>query len=173
MQDSGDDVYFEEEASTPEESLKKLRERLKKCAEEKQEYLEGWQRAKADFINFKKETLTREKELLGMGKRLVFLELIALSDHFEFAMVGEKWLALDASFKRGVEGIYRELIRILERHGIRQFRPLGEILDPARHEPLGEVEGEEGVVREVLQSGYEEDGKIIRPAKVKVGHGHK
>lgn len=173
MQDSGDDVYFEEEASTPEESLKKLREKLKKCAGEKQEYLEGWQRAKADFVNFKRETSEREKELLSMGKRSVFFELIALADHFEFAMVGEKWLALDASFKKGVEGIYRELIRILERHGIRQFRPLGESLNPARHESLGEVDGEGGIVMEVLQSGYEENGKIIRPAKVKVGHGQK
>ena len=53
---SDNDVVFEDEndENTPLQKIKKLREELKKCTEERGEYLAGWQRAKADFINQKK-----------------------------------------------------------------------------------------------------------------------
>lgn len=166
---TGEDVYLEEEGGTPEDALKRLREKLKSCEKEKQDYLEGWQRAKADFVNFKRQSEEREKELVGIGKRSVFAELIALADHFEQAMRGQSWEDLDGRFRSGIEGIYRELIKILEGHRIKQFKPLGESFDPNRHESLGTAEGEEGVVVEVLQSGYEEDDLVLRAAKVKIG----
>ena len=52
------------EESTALDSLKRLREKLKKCVSEKQQYLDGWQRTKADFINYKKDEGERKGELV-------------------------------------------------------------------------------------------------------------
>ena len=172
MQKEEDDVVFDEEV-TPADNLKKLREKLKKTVEEKQEYLNGWQRAKADFVNFKRESESREKELLKFGVLSVLDETIPLIDQFDMATESPGWKEAPENFRQGMEGILRGLHKILERNDVTSFDPVGKFFDPVRHEALRgvrvETKGENHRIMRTLQKGYEQNGRIVRPAKVEVG----
>ena len=86
MSDSDDEIFDEEEAEGGPGALKRLREKLKRAVEEKREYLEGWQRARADFANYKREVEE------GHGEKTVALasrfleEMLPALDALELAL---------------------------------------------------------------------------------------
>lgn len=173
MSDPEEELIPENEAEEGPVLVKKLREKLKKAVEEKQEYLEGWQRARADFANFRREEArsTAEREA---RVRAEFAEaLIPALDSFETAFKTEWYEGASAEWKTGVMSIYRELVRSLERFDIKLFTPLGEPFDPAKHEAVRETsvldEKEDHTVVSVERSGYSVGEKIIRPAQVTIG----
>jgi len=172
MQNGDDEIVFDEEAS-PADNLKKLREKLKKAVEEKQEYLNGWQRAKADFVNFKRDSDARASELRQFGANEVLEEIIPLLDQFDMASESPGWSEAPDGFRKGMEGIRKGLHKILERNGIESFDPTGVPFDPSRHEALRtvsvETKEEDHLVIKTLQRGYEQEGKVLRPAKVEIG----
>ena len=86
MQEQENEFVPEEEAEQGPALIKKLREKLKKAIEEKQEYLDGWQRSRADFANFKKEEATRETEKETSAKA-------PLSKPFSLCLTRLKWLS--------------------------------------------------------------------------------
>ncbi len=172
MPDGEDDVVFDEDA-LPADNLKRLRERLKKAVEEKQDYLNGWQRAKADFVNFKRDADARVADSRRFGAAEVIEELIPLLDQFDMAAAAPGWKEAPEGFRRGMEGIRRGLHKLLENNGVASFSPTGESFNPQRHESLGKIEvereSEDHTVMKTLQPGYEQHGKILRPAKVQIG----
>lgn len=171
--EEGADVVYDDEA-LPADQIKKLREKVKALTKEKQEYLDGWQRARADYQNFKKQTEDSRKDMIAFATAGLLEEIIPALDAFDLAM-GNKvaWEKVDANWRKGIEYIYSQLVGVLDTHGLKQFNPLGEKFDPTRHEPTESIETtnptEDGTVLAVLQKGYDLSGKIIRPAKVKVG----
>ena len=146
--------------------LKKLREELRRCEDEKRDYLDGWQRAKADFINYKKDESRRFDEFLKFAAEGLIAEVVNVLDSFDLALGHE----MPKDVEKGVVMIRSQLEDILRRHGLEVVQPLGEKFDPAYHESLGEAESEspEGAVVEVLQPGYLLQGKVLRPARVKI-----
>lgn len=146
--------------------VKKLREELKQCESEKREYLEGWQRAKADLINYKKDESRRFDEFVKFAAEGVIAEVVAVLDSFDLALQHQ----MPKDVEKGIVLIRSQLEDILRRRGLETLQPLGQKFDPAYHESLGEVEadGEEGTVAEVLQLGYLLQGKVLRPARVKI-----
>ena len=173
MHQGEEDVVFDEEAS-PAENLKRLREKLKVAVEEKQNYLNGWQRAKADFVNFKRDADQRIADMKRFGEESVLGELLPLVDQFDMAVGSTGWGEAPPNFRSGVEGIRKGLHKILETYGLKSFDPTGERFDPMRHEPLRtqpvEEESDDQKILKTLQVGYEKEGKVIRPAKVELGH---
>ncbi len=168
-----DDVIFEEENSGSDTQIKKLREKLKKCTEEKQEYMNGWQRAKADFINFKKEQEEVKKNTIKYAKEDLIVQLLPLVESFEMAFSNkEAWNNVDKNWRVGVEYIHTQLMTILENNGVLQVGESGIKFDPNEHDSIDIVETEDktsdGSISEVIQNGYKLNGKILRPAKVKV-----
>lgn len=165
-----DDVEMvpDEEASSPGATaqVKKIRGELKECAAEKKEYLDGWQRAKADLINYKRDEAKRFDELVKFAAEGVIAEAVAVLDSFDLALGYD----MPKDVEKGIVLIRSQLEDILRRRGLEMMQPLGEKFDPAYHESLGEVEadGEEGRVAEVLQPGYLLQGKVLRPARVKI-----
>lgn len=142
--------------------LKKLRERLKKAVTEKQEYLDGWQRSKADFVNYKKDEEKRRGEIVKFVREDVITEILPILDSFNMAKESPIW-------QDGIEQIFKQFISVLKKNGLKEIDPLNEDFDPNFHEAVETVEGEEnGKIVEVLQKGYLLNNKIIRPAKVKV-----
>ncbi len=147
----------EEEADGGPAALKRLREKLKKAVEEKQEYLNGWQRSRADFANFKREeaTLQADKEA-----RIV-------SDLIEALMPALDTLELmvkhDASSNNLM--LEKQFLDSLSKLGVKKFGKPGEAFDPHTHEALAQ-KGEEHIVESVERSGYSIGDKIIRPAQV-------
>jgi molecular chaperone GrpE len=160
-EDLDDSVVAEEHAG---DAVKKLREKVKAAEAKAKEYLDSWQRAQAEFQNIRKRDDEAKVEFMKFAKGDLVEQLMPVLDSFELSLPhGNKEL----------EAIYRQFMQILKANGLEEDNPKGEEFDPRRHEAIGTVEtsdeGEEGKILEVLQKGYILSGKIIRPAKVKIG----
>ena len=158
-----------------EASIKKLREKLKTCQKERQEFLEMSQRLKADYVNLKRDEEKRRGEMAQFAKSSLLLELLDLADSFDLAFNNkEAWESVNENWRKGVEYIYAKLITIFEQNDLMMIDPLGEIFDPEEHHSVMttpvENESEDNQVLEVVQKGYKLNGRVLRPAKVKVGH---
>jgi molecular chaperone GrpE len=74
---------------------------------------------------------------------------------------------IDKSWLQGIEGTLQKLDKVLEEMGVKRIEAVGKKFDPNFHEAVREVEGEEdGMVMEELQTGFEINGKVIRPSQV-------
>lgn len=174
-----EDLQFEseEDLESPTLVLKKLREKLKTCEKEKKEYLDGWQRMRADFANIKKDEDTRRGEMIKFASEGLVDDLIPVLDSFAMAFGNkEAWEKVDENWRKGVEYIYAQMYSVLESRGLTEIGKVGEKVDPRTHVAIEEVpptsEKEENTVSEVIQKGYRLHSKVIRPAKVKA-FGHK
>lgn len=173
-----DDLQYEddEDLENPATALKKLREKLKTCEKEKKEYLDGWQRMRADFANVKKEEETRRGEMIKFASEGLVEDLLPILDSFSMAFGNkEAWEKVDANWRKGVEYIYAQMYAVLESRGLTEIGKVGEQTDPRLHIAVEEVpvtKAEEiGTIYEVIQKGYRLHSKVLRPAKVKsFGH---
>lgn len=176
---SSADVTFEEVGedgtdTDPHTQIKKLREKLKSCVEEKQTYLDGWQRAKADFVNARKRDEEDKREFIRFAKEGMLVDILPVLQSFEMAFGNrEAWEKVDKNWRIGVEYIYSQLKQTLEAQGLKEISPLGLPFDPARDEAVEYVpvakEADHHKVVEVVQKGYNLDTKALRAPKVKVG----
>lgn len=166
-----DSVVAEENAA---EAIKKLRERLKKAESEKQEYLTGWQRAKADMVNARKRDEAERKDFIKYANEALIADLVPVLDSFDMAMGNkEAWEKADKNWRMGVEYIYTQLIKALTENGLVEINPLNEKFDHARHEattyePVTDAKLDH-VITAVIQKGYSLNGKVLKVPKVKVG----
>jgi molecular chaperone GrpE len=146
---------------------------LEKIIKEKDEYFSGWQREKADFLNYKKQEFERLKETLNIAKESLFKELIPVLDNFNLA---QKAIPEEEKEKNSIKGlllIKKQLEDSLKSLGLEEIETIGKQFDPKMHEAVEEVEGAEpGVIVEEVQKGYSFQDKIIRVAKVKIGRYH-
>jgi len=167
-----DEIVFEEE-ETGDAGVKKLRTRLKKCTEEKQEYLDGWQRSKADFVNLKKEHSEQVERLKKFANEDMMHELLPVIESFNMAFANEEaWKSVDENWRRGVEYIHTQFMNALEEKGLKTIDPVGQKFDHNKHDSVELIEQDDkkksDMIAEVVQKGYELNGKVMRPAKVKV-----
>ncbi|MBI2099668.1 nucleotide exchange factor GrpE [Candidatus Uhrbacteria bacterium] len=179
-----DSVVDEEESATvtrddetsdaPEEKIRALKTKIAQCEKDRQEYLRGWQRAKADFINARREEGEARKNIFSLAKEDVLLGMLPIADSFALAFKDrEAWEHLPEGWRKGVERIHSQLLKVFEEHGLKEIVPLGEKFDSLLHEAVESVpvahEAENDIILSVLQNGYVLCGKVLRPAKVKVG----
>ncbi len=168
-----EDVVFEsEEDSSGIDVIKKLRGKLKQASAEKQEYLEGWQRAKADAVNAKRNFEEEKSKLLKFAKADLITQIIPVLDSFEMAFSNDE-IDPQGEWSVGIKNICSQLLGILKENGVEQVSPLGEEFSPISQNSVEiidvEKEEDDGIVKEVVQKGYSLSGEIIRSAKVKVG----
>lgn len=170
-----DDVIFDDvdEEGKSTQSVKKVREKLKKCEIERKKYLDGWQRSKADFINTRKRDEENKKDAVKASREDVLENIIPVLDSFELAFHGgEAEKSLDKDWINGMKGIQSQLLSVLKEYGVTQMNPIGEEFNPSLHDSVESKETDDkaldGQILEVRQMGYEIDGKIIRAAKVVV-----
>jgi len=148
----------------PEDLKKKLRE----CQKEKEEYLAGWQRSRADFINFKREDGERFKKFFEVEKTEMILKILPILDNFEKATHQQKKVN---QVVKGFLQIKKQLEDLLKKEGVEEIKAEGEKFDPNFHQAIEEIEVKDkksGEILEVVQKGYQLKGRVIRPAKVKV-----
>lgn len=163
-----EDIDEEKGGEDIKDKIKKLKERLKKCQEEKDEYLKGWQRERADFVNYRKEEENRKGVLAKFMKGKILLEFIAVLDNFERA---EKELPSNMKnddWAMGVINIKNQIKNILEKEDIKEITD-NKIFNPVLHEAVAVEKGEEDKILEVLQKGYLIGKEVLRPVRVKVG----
>ncbi|MDD5032593.1 MAG: nucleotide exchange factor GrpE [Candidatus Pacebacteria bacterium] len=164
-----DEISVEKEDEFPKDKLKKLKEELKKCEKEKEEYLLGWQRSKADFINARKDEEKRREEFVKFANSLIIYDIIPVLDSLELAF---SCFPAKEQNKHGdgIRLIKLQIENVLKKYGLKEIKSLGETFNPEFHESVGEIESdkESGAVAEEIQKGYILNGKILRPAKVKL-----
>ncbi len=154
-------------------TLKKLRADLKQAKKEKEEYLTGWQKERAEFANYRKEEDNRRALFSEAVRERILTRFLSVVDSFNMAFQNkEAWGKVDASWRKGVEYIYSQLHTIFEEYGVKSVGEVGEAFDPNIHESINVVETEkkelEHTVAEVIQKGYKLGERVIRPARVNV-----
>lgn len=149
-----------------------LMEKLQACEKQKAEYLAGWQRARADFLNYKKEEIERIQGLIGYAKEEFLLNILPILDNFEQAAKNIPQTKMEDEDIRGLLQIKEHLLNYLKQQGIEEMKMvIGEKFDPNLHEAIAEEEKEgtePGMIIEEVQKGYMVNGRVLRPAKVKI-----
>lgn len=176
MDENLDDSVVAEEVAA--EVIKKLREKLRATQKERDEYLAGWQRAKADLINARQRDEADKKEFVKFANERLVDGLIPVLDSFELAFNNkENWEKADKNWRAGVEFIYNQLKKALADAGLEEIESLGKIFDSSRDEAVEylpvESESDNHKILAVISKGYLLNGRAMRPPKVKVGENQK
>ena len=146
-----------------------MEEKIEKITQERDEYLAGWKRAKADFINYKKEEAQRMQVMAGYAYQQLLLMVLPILDNVDRAVKQIPEEEKDNQIYKGFLQIASQWREFLKSQGIEEVETVGKPFDPEMHEAVGEVEGEEpGMVAEEVEKGYIINGKLLRPAKVKI-----
>ena len=159
-----EDLEAEEKA---EDKIAKMREELSVCRKDKQEYMDGWQRAKADYVNLLKRVETGAKTAELKGTVGAVETLLPAFDALERAKE-------HGDVPEGFMGIAKQLESAFASLGLEEVGKVGEQFNPAYHDALGQDTTEtletDNTITVVLEKGWRIGDDIIRPAKVRVGH---
>jgi len=144
---------------------------LDECKKQCEVNLNGWKRAAADFINYKKDESERAQELMRYTKESFLETILPILDNMNL-IVGKMppELLEDANVK-GLMMVKTQLEDFLKANGAQAIDSLGKNFDPAFHEVVQAVEAEDkesGIIIEEVEKGYMVNGRLLRPAKVKV-----
>ena len=139
-----------------------IEKQLEECEKKKQEYFSGWQREKADFINYKNKESERMANLIEIIKEDIFSKILPIIDNFTLA---EKAINKKDKNTEGLLLIKKQLEDILKNEGVEEI-PCDKF-NPCIHEAIEEIDGNEEKLEEI-QKGYKYNNRIMRPAKVRV-----
>ena len=159
----------QEEAVT--EDIEALKQALAEEKEKAEGYLANWQRAQADFINYKRRSEQEKEEIAKFANATLMLNLLPILDDLERAFISIPLHLTRLTWVDGIRLIERKLQASLEVQGLSPIKALGEPFDPKLHEAAMHGKGKEGIVIEELQKGYKFQDRVIRPAMVVVGNG--
>lgn len=162
-------VQREEDVVSELEDMESLQKALSEEKAKAQDYLANWQRAQADFINYKRRIEQERNETAKFANAMLILNLLPVLDDLERALENVSAKLAGLTWVDGIMLIYRKLQAILEGHGLTEIKAIGEPFDPNLHEAVLFEEGEVGKVIEELQKGYKLHDRVIRPTMVKVG----
>lgn len=159
----------DEEGGLPDlqQKIKKQKGQLAACAKERKDYLEGWQRAKADHINYKNDEGKRFEDMARFVTAGLIQEIMPVLDSFDLAL-GH---GLPPEVEKGILLIRSQFEDILKRRGLEEIHVrTGDEFNPEKHESIGEVESQifAGKIAEVVQRGYMFRDKVLRPARVRI-----
>jgi molecular chaperone GrpE len=159
------------ETLTVEEQIETLQKDLGEMTTKAEEYLDGWQRARAEFANYKKRVLKENTDIRQVARGEVIKLYLDIADDLGRALLDKPETGEGETWAKGIEIIFQKLLTRLEAEGIKPMNPLGEEFDPNIHEALMKEESEEydsGQIIEVMQEGYWLGDRVLRPALVRV-----
>lgn len=166
----------EEKLPTQKETIAEFEEKIKKLEKEKEDYLSGWKRAKADLLNFQKETDEKLKNIVLFANSNFAFDLLVILDSFDLALNSLTEKDKETSVGNGYYMIQTQLLDILRKYGIEIIETKGRAFNPNFHEAIDTKicdkkdcdKTDEGAILEVLSKGYLLHGKLLRPTKVRV-----
>jgi len=169
--ESEEDLNSEVEPEVAEEDIGALKQSLAEEKAKAEGYLANWQRAQADFINYKRRSEQEKEEISKFANAMLMLNLLPILDDLERAFTSIPPHLARLTWADGIRLIERKLQASLEAQGLSPIKALGEPFDPKFHEAAMHGKGKEGIVIEELQKGYKLHDRVIRPAMVVVGNG--
>jgi molecular chaperone GrpE len=136
-------------------------------------YLAQWQRAAADFQNYKRRIEQEREEYALHANKAIIVNLLPAVDDLDRALASVDPSIAESAWVEGIRNIQRKLKGALEASGVTEINAAGETFDPNIHEAIGEAPGEHGKVVHELRRGYRLGNRVLRPALVMVGSGNK
>lgn len=135
---------------------------IDKLKEQLADYEDQLKRLQAEFENYQKRVAKEQKDFVCFANEKLIAELLTIMDDFEKALPSVK--------DEGIKMIYIKLSKLLSDQGVKPIKSKGEKFDTFKHEVLctQESNGDEDMIVEEIQKGYEMNGKVIRYAKVKI-----
>lgn len=169
-QSQDDDLAAKVEAAAAGDSrITELEAKVVELLEQLKKASEVSSRSQAELQNVKIRLEREAGEIRKFASEAVLLKLLPTIDNLQRALkLVPKNLENDGWVK-GIVALEQQFLKEVGDMGLKRFESVGQPLDPERHEVLMQVEGVAGTVIEVLEDGYELHGKVVRPAKVKVG----
>ncbi len=162
-------------AAPAEAATADLQRELEACTAQAAEYLDGWQRARAEFANYKRRIEKEQSEAFQNATARVIGRFLDLSDDFDRAMLEQPEdfndLEAVARWAAGVALIHRKLQAVLDAEGVQRIEAAGQQFDPQRHEAVTHEHSTEhapGEIIGVVRQGYRVGDRVIRPALVRV-----
>ena len=148
-----------------------LREQVVELTAQSNEYLDGWQRARADFANYKKRIEREQAETYRMAAASVLKRFLEVLDDLDLALANKPEQSGAEDFSNGVELIRQKLLSIMENEGITRMDVDGMEFDPNLHEAISSEDSpdhDSGEIIAVVKNGYMVGDKVLRPAVVRV-----
>lgn len=148
-----------------------LEKQLEECQSKASEYLDGWQRARAEFANYKKRVERDQAQTYQYVTGNIIKKYLDILDDLELALKNQPQEGEGAAWASGIELIARKLSSILESEGVKPIQTDGEEFDPNLHEALTHEESADhssGQIIDVVKQGYTMGDRVLRPALVRV-----
>jgi molecular chaperone GrpE len=161
----------EEPVMVPQEEVEKLQKELDEIRTKADEYLDGWQRARAEFANYKKRVDRDQAQTYQVAAGNIVRRFLDVLDDLERALKNRPQNGDGAVWAEGIELIYRKLLTMLEGEGVKPMEVGNDFFDPNLHEAVVSEENSEyesGQIIEVIRQGYTLGDRILRPAMVRV-----
>jgi molecular chaperone GrpE len=159
----------ENKESMTQESAETLEEQLTREKERAESYYASWQRAAADFQNYKRRVEQERSEFTQIANASLIFNLLPIIDDLERALDNVDAHLAGLTWLDGIRLIHRKFEALLEMNGVAEIPADGQDFDPNVHEAVMYAEGETGKVLNVAQKGYTLGGRVLRPAMVVVG----
>jgi len=159
-------------ANTPtEEVMPSLEESLQTAERKAQEHYDAWMYAKAESENIRRRAVEDVSKAQKFAVERFSNEMLAVRDSLEAGLAVET--STVESFKSGMELTLKQLSSVFEKFNILEINPVGEVLDPHKHQAISMVESDQpaNTVVSVMQKGYVLNGRVLRPALVLVSKG--
>jgi molecular chaperone GrpE len=153
------------------EDVPALLQELEEMHAKADEYLDGWQRARAEFTNYKKRIEREQAQIYQTVTGNIIKQYMEITDDFERALNNKPLGSDGAEWANGIDLIYRKLLAILQNEGVIRMDAQGQVFDPNLHEAITSEESDtykSGEIIEVLQPGYMIGNRVLRPAMVRV-----
>jgi molecular chaperone GrpE len=167
-------VLEEEEEAVDQVSA--LLEELEEAKRKEAEYLDGWQRARAELANARRRFQREQEQTYAGAKGDVLVRVLPVVDDFEraFATLPEEIEEEEKAWLGGLRLIWRKLQALLQQEGVSPVEAAGQEFDPYLHQAVTHEPSEtvpEGHVIDEMQKGYQMDGRVLRPSIVRVSSG--
>lgn len=165
IESDGSEELSADEAGEKSGKVAKQKGEIERLREEKQEYLDGWQRAKADYVNALKRFEAEKKAAIELGKVVSVQAFLPVMDSIDRAEAAGE---IPEAFKMIAKQLH-DAAKVL---GLEKFGTIGEKFDPNMHEALGQDPttdaAKDDTVTMVLEPGWKSKDMVIRAAKVRV-----
>jgi molecular chaperone GrpE len=159
-----DDAYLSE-------AIEQLQHELEETRGKAEEYLDGWQRSRAEFSNYKKRIEREQAHIYQTTAGNLIKHFLEIADDLERALKNRPQENEGNQWANGIELIYRKLMATIEAEGVTRIQPDGQFFDPNFHEAISQEDSqqhESGQIIEVLVPGYQIGDRVLRPARVRV-----
>ncbi len=166
-----EDALISEEIEVEEDENAVLREEIEALQKQSEEYLDGWQRERAEFANYKRRVEREREQLQHNIAGNIIRRYLEILDDLERVLQNQPADDEGAAWTEGIELVYRKFLTALEAEGVVPMKIANQHFDPNMHEAISQEPSENlesGQIIEVVRNGYMIGERVLRPASVRV-----